>query len=86
MDILAYLALAASCFTKVFLAGLQTKNVQHSKYLRMVVVSGAMSMADVWMIKMIADGEGPLAMAIVIVANSTGIVLAVVLHNHFHKG
>ena len=75
------LALSVSCFLKVFLAGLQTKNVQHSKYVSIALTSLVMSVADAYMIKALAESSGPVAFIVVALSNSLGILLAVYLHD-----
>lgn len=73
--------LMLACFCKVFLAGLQTKNVQHNRYLLVIVTSVLMSVADLTLIKLASSSGWLVALTSAIIGNSSGMVVSMLVYN-----
>lgn len=77
----SYMLLALSCFSKVFLSALQTKNLQKGKLLATALTSMAMSTADFMLIKQVARSEDMTSLLVVIVCNTLGVTIALAIHD-----
>jgi len=73
---------ALACFIKVFLAIIQSKNVQHTFYVSAFFTSILMSMVDIIYIRLAVQNELLLALIIGSVANAVAVVLGLKM---FHK-
>lgn len=66
----------AACFTKVFLAGLQTKNVQHDRFFLVAITSFAMTAADVFYIRVAVHGDLSWSLLLGGLGNTAGMLTA----------
>jgi len=65
----------------VGLLGLQSKNVQHSRYLAAATTSMGISLANFIFVKSVAMG-GYDTLLVVMVGGATGIMTAIYAHDH----
>lgn len=74
-------ALLIATMFKVFLAGIQSKNVQHSRYVLALFTSLALSCADVIVVKLIVESSSTIAFAMCSIGNAAEITLAIIVHD-----
>lgn len=65
----------------VGLLGLQSKNVQHSKYVAAAITSMGISLANFVFVKAVAVGDYD-TLLVVMVGGATGIMVAIYAHDH----
>jgi len=70
-----------AAFFMVGLLGLQSKNVQHSRYLAAATTSMGISLANFIFVKSVAMG-GYDTLLVVMVGGATGIMTAIYAHDH----
>jgi uncharacterized membrane protein len=73
--------LLLASFIKVFLAGFQTKNVQHSRYIAIGITSIAMSVADYSLIKLVSHYDLAVSILIGGAGNTAGMLCSVYIYN-----
>jgi NAD/NADP transhydrogenase beta subunit len=76
-----YIILFAASFFLVGLLGLQSKNVQHSRYLSAAITSMAISLANFVFVKSVATGGFDM-MVTGMVGGACGIIVAIYAHDH----
>jgi len=76
-----YVILFFAAFFMVGLLGLQSKNVQHSKYVAAAITSMCISLANFVFVKAVAIG-GYDTLLIVMVGGASGIMVAIYAHDH----
>lgn len=76
-----YGILFIASFFLVGLLGLQSKNVQHSRYLAAATTSMAISLSNFIFVKSVAVG-GIDTLLIVMVGGASGIMAAIYAHDH----
>ena len=76
-----YVILFFAAFFMVGLLGLQSKNVQHSKYVAAAITSMGISLANFVFVKAVAVG-GYDTLLVVMVGGATGIMVAIYAHDH----
>ena len=76
-----YIILFISAFFMVGLLGLQSKNVQHSRYLAAALTSMAISLSNFIFVKAVAIG-GYDTLLTVMVGGASGIMCAIYAHDH----
>lgn len=76
-----YIILFIASFFLVGLLGLQSKNVQHSRYLAAATTSMAISLSNFIFVKSVAVG-GIDTLLIVMVGGASGIMAAIYAHDH----
>jgi hypothetical protein len=73
------------CFLRLSLwwdyLGLQSKNVQHSKYIAAAITSMGISLANFVFVKAVAVG-GYDTLLVVMVGGASGIMVAIYAHDH----
>ena len=82
--ILDYTILFFASFSLVGLLGLQSKNVQGSKYIAAAVTSVAISIANFFFVKIVASGNYE-ALAIASVGGALGIMTAIYIYDKINK-
>ena len=70
-----------AAFFMVGLLGLQSKNVQHSKYVAAAITSMCISLANFVFVKAVAIG-GYDTLFVVMVGGASGIMVAIYAHDH----
>ena len=76
-----YVMLFFAAFFMVGLLGLQSKNVQHSRYLAAAMTSMGISLSNYIFVKSVAMG-GIDTLLIVMVGGASGIMAAIYAHDH----
>lgn len=76
-----YGILFIASFFLVGLLGLQSKNVQHSRYLAAALTSMAISLSNFIFVKSVAVG-GIDTLIVVMVGGASGIITAIYAHDH----
>ncbi len=76
-----YVLLFFAAFFMVGLLGLQSKNVQHSKYIAAAITSMGISLANFVFVKAVAIG-GYDTLLVVMVGGASGIMTAIYTHDH----
>jgi hypothetical protein len=76
-----YIILFTASFFLVGLLGLQSKNVQHSRYLSAALTSMAITIANFVFVKVVATG-GLDMMFTGMVGGACGIIVAIYAHDH----
>ena len=76
-----YIILFIASFLLVGLLGLQSKNVQHSRYLSAALTSMAITIANFVFVKVVATG-GLDMMFTGMVGGACGIIVAIYAHDH----
>jgi len=76
-----YVLLFFAAFFLVGLLGLQSKNVQHSKYVAAAITSMAISIANFVFVKSVATGGFDM-MFTGMVGGACGIIVAIYAHDH----
>ena len=76
-----YVLLFFAAFFMVGLLGLQSKNVQHSKYVAAAITSMGISLANFVFVKAVAVG-GYDTLFVVMVGGASGIMVAIYAHDH----
>ena len=76
-----YVILFFAAFFMVGLLGLQSKNVQHSKYVAAAITSMCISLANFVFVKAVAIG-GYDTLFVVMVGGASGIMVAIYAHDH----
>jgi hypothetical protein len=76
-----YIILFVASFFLVGLLGLQSKNVQHSRYIAAAITSMAISLANFVFVKVVATG-GLDMMFTGMVGGACGIIVAIYAHDH----
>ena len=76
-----YVLLFFAAFFMVGLLGLQSKNVQHSKYIAAASTSMGISLANFVFVKAVAVG-GYDTLLVVMVGGASGIMVAIYAHDH----
>jgi NAD/NADP transhydrogenase beta subunit len=76
-----YIILFAASFFLVGLLGLQSKNVQHSRYLSAALTSMSITVANFVFVKVVATG-GLDMMFTGMVGGACGIIVAIYTHDH----
>ena len=76
-----YIILFIASFFLVGLLGLQSKNVQHSRYLAAALTSMAISLSNFVFVKAVAVG-GYDTLLVVMVGGASGIMSAIYAHDH----
>lgn len=76
-----YIILFTASFFLVGLLGLQSKNVQHSRYLSAAITSMAITIANFVFVKVVATG-GLDMMFTGMVGGACGIMVAIYAHDH----
>ena len=76
-----YIILFTASFFLVGLLGLQSKNVQHSRYLSAALTSMAITIANFVFVKVVATG-GLDMMLTGMVGGACGIIVAIYAHDH----
>lgn len=79
-EVIDMVILFTSSFFLVGLLGLQSKNVQGSKYLAAAITSVAISVANFFFIQIIATG-GLMALAVVSTGGALGVMSAIYLYD-----
>ena len=78
---MSYIVLFIASFFLVGLLGLQSKNVQHSRYLSAAITSMAISVANFVFVKSVATGGFDM-MFTGMVGGACGIMVAIYAHDH----
>jgi peptidoglycan/LPS O-acetylase OafA/YrhL len=78
---MSYIMLFFAAFFMVGLLGLQSKNVQHSRYLAAAATSMGISLANFIFVKSVAMG-GYDTLLVVMVGGASGIMTAIYAHDH----
>jgi len=78
---MSYVMLFFAAFFMVGLLGLQSKNVQHSRYLAAAMTSMGISLSNYIFVKSVAVG-GIDTLLIVMVGGASGIMAAIYAHDH----
>jgi hypothetical protein len=78
---MSYIVLFIASFFLVGLLGLQSKNVQHSRYLAAATTSMAISISNFIFVKSVAVG-GYDTLLVVMVGGASGIIAAIYAHDH----
>ena len=78
---MSYILLFFAAFFMVGLLGLQSKNVQHSKYVAAAITSMGISLANFVFVKVVAIG-GYDTLFVVMVGGACGIIVAIYAHDH----
>lgn len=78
---MSYVMLFFAAFFMVGLLGLQSKNVQHSRYLAAAMTSMGISLSNYIFVKSVAMG-GIDTLLIVMVGGASGIMAAIYAHDH----
>jgi hypothetical protein len=78
---MSYVLLFFAAFFMVGLLGLQSKNVQHSRYLAAAMTSMGISLSNYIFVKFVAVG-GLDTLLIVMVGGASGIITAIYAHDH----
>ena len=78
---MSYIVLFIASFFLVGLLGLQSKNVQHSKYVAAAITSIAISVANFVFVKSVATGGFDM-MFTGMVGGACGIMVAIYAHDH----
>ena len=76
-----YILIFTASFFLVGLLGLQSKNVQHSRYIAAAITSMAISLANFVFVKSVATGGFDI-MATGMVGGACGIIVAIYAHDH----
>ena len=76
-----YIILFIASFFLVGLLGLQSKNVQHSRYLSAALTSMAITVANFVFVKVVATGGFDM-MFTGMVGGACGIIVAIYAHDH----
>jgi len=82
--ILDYTILFFASFSLVGLLGLQSKNVQGSKYIAAAVTSVAISIANFFFVKIVATGNYE-ALIIASIAGACGIITAIYAYDKMNN-
>jgi len=80
-SMIQYIILFISAFFMVGLLGLQSKNVQHSRYLAAALTSMAISCSNFIFVKAVSVG-GYDTLLTVMVGGASGIICAIYAHDH----
>ena len=78
---MSYILLFFAAFFMVGLLGLQSKNVQHSKYVAAAITSMGISLANFVFVKVVAIG-GYDTLFVVMVGGASGIMVEIYAHDH----
>lgn len=81
---IVYLTMFAASFSTVFLLGLQSKNVQQSRYLMAIATSIGISVANFAFIKYASSGN-LLYLTIMATGGAIGIAASIYVHDTFMK-
>ena len=76
-----YIILFIASFFLVGLLGLQSKNVQHSRYLAAALTSMAISLSNFIFVKIVTTG-GLDTLLVTCIGGASGIMVAIYAHDH----
>jgi len=82
MTFLDYATIFVATFFLVGLLGLQSKHVQHSKYIAAALTSMAISVSNFVFVHYAATG-GALVLAVTAVGGAMGIITSIYVHDNF---